>query len=46
MMEPLSNSRMSLPSVKVSVMAGMRPLGFISKNQGSYFRESIRTELC
>jgi hypothetical protein len=36
MMEPLSNRRMGDPSVKVSVSAGMRPLGLISRNQGSF----------
>ena len=36
-MEPLSNSRIELPSVKVSVRAGIRPLGFISKNQSSFW---------
>lgn len=36
MMEPLSNKWIGLPSVKVSVKAGIRPLGLISRNQGSY----------
>jgi len=36
MMLPDSNSRMSLPSLNVSVSAGMRPLGLISRNHGSF----------
>jgi hypothetical protein len=32
-MQPDSNIWIVLPSVNVSVMAGMRPLGFISTNQ-------------
>lgn len=33
---PLSNTRISLPSVNLSVRAGIRPLGLISLNQGSF----------
>jgi hypothetical protein len=36
MIAPLSNRRMGLPSVNVSVKAGMRPLGLISRNHGSW----------
>ena len=36
-MEPDSKRRMVRPSEKVSVRAGMRPLGFISRNQGSFW---------
>lgn len=36
-MLPLSKRRMGLPSVNLSVMAGMRPLGLISRNQGSFW---------
>lgn len=34
--DPLSKRRIGFPSVKVSVMAGMRPLGLISRNHGSF----------
>lgn len=37
MIEPLSNSLIGLPSVKVSVSAGIRPFGLISKNHGSFW---------
>lgn len=33
---PLSNTRIGFPSSQVSVRAGMRPLGLISRNQGSF----------
>jgi hypothetical protein len=36
MMEPDSNRLMVWPSVKVSVRAGMRPLGLMVRNQGSF----------
>ena len=36
-MLPDSKRRIGLPSVKVSVRAGMRPLGLISRNQGSFW---------
>lgn len=35
-MEPDSKRLMVWPSLKVSVMAGMRPLGLIARNQGSF----------
>jgi hypothetical protein len=41
-MEALSNSLMGLPSSNVSVRAGMRPLGLISRNQGSWESRSQR----
>ena len=37
MIEPDSKRRMVLPSAKVSVRAGMRPFGLISRNQGSFW---------
>jgi len=37
MMEPDSKRLIVLPSVKVSVKAGMRPLGFMARNQGSFW---------
>lgn len=36
-MLPDSKRRMVLPSLKVSVRAGMRPLGFMERNQGSFW---------
>lgn len=36
-MEPDSKRRMILPSENSSVRAGMRPLGLISRNQGSFW---------
>jgi hypothetical protein len=36
-MEPLSNRLMVLPSEKVSVRAGMRPLGLMERNQGDFW---------
>ena len=37
MMLPLSKIRMGLPSSNLSVMAGMRPLGLMSRNHGSFW---------
>ena len=45
-MDPDSNSRICLPSEKVSVRAGMRPLGLISKNQGSFWVPCLMSILC
>ena len=36
-MLPDSKSRIGWPSVKVSVSAGMRPLGLMARNQGSFW---------
>lgn len=36
-MEPDSKIRMGEPLGSVSVRAGMRPLGLISRNQGSFW---------
>lgn len=36
MIDPLSNSLTVWPSSSVSVRAGIRPLGLISRNHGSY----------
>ncbi len=36
-MEPDSKRRIDLPSLKVSVRAGMRPFGLMSRNQGSFW---------
>lgn len=36
-MLPDSNSRIVLPSLNVSVKAGMRPLGLMARNQGSFW---------
>ena len=44
MILPLSNSRIGLPSSHLSVSAGIRPLGLISRNHGSFcafFENSI-----
>jgi len=35
-MLPLSKRLMAFPSLKVSVKAGIRPLGLIARNQGSF----------
>lgn len=37
MMEPDSKRWMGWPSLKVSVRAGMRPLGLMARNQGSFW---------
>ena len=37
MMLPDSKRRMVWPSAKVSVRAGMRPLGLMARNQGSFW---------
>lgn len=37
MMDPDSNKLIVWPSVKVSVKAGMRPLGLIARNHGSFW---------
>lgn len=36
-MLPDSKSRMGCPSVNLSVRAGMRPLGLMARNQGSFW---------
>lgn len=36
-MLPLSKTRIGLPSVKVSVMAGMRPLGLMARKEGAFW---------
>lgn len=36
-MLPDSKRRIVLPSEKVSVRAGMRPLGLMARNQGSFW---------
>lgn len=36
-MLPDSNSRIVLPSEKVSVRAGMRPLGLMARKKGSFW---------
>lgn len=37
MMEPDSKRLMGFPSVKVSVRAGIRPLGLMARNHGSFW---------
>jgi hypothetical protein len=37
MMLPDSKRLIVLPSLKVSVKAGMRPLGLMARNQGSFW---------
>jgi hypothetical protein len=44
-MEPLSNRLIAFPSAKVSVRAGMRPFGLISRNQGSYSLSTLFFQL-
>lgn len=46
MMEPDSKRRMVRPSVKVSVRAGMRPLGLIARNQGCFCVFLLMSILC